>query len=194
MATDAPANVDGGALAVEEVAEDDLLVGGELLGQRSKGGVLGRQRLRPVEGEVEGAAAVVEFLGLARRRLVRAEEAADGVVERLAEQLGLGIARAQRHVLKGNGQGQILAQRVPAQVVLVQELLNVLGRRAAGARLKQPAARQQRHNAQHLGRRAQLLAVVVWRGMEIEQGGGHPKAAHVLASLARPVRGWGRGR
>ena len=49
-----------------------------------------------------------------------------------------------------------LAERVPAQVVLLHELLDVLGRRAAGAGLEQPAAVHQRDDREHLRARAQL--------------------------------------
>ena len=49
-----------------------------------------------------------------------------------------------------------LAQRVPPQVVLAEQLLHVLGRRTAGARLEQAAAGEQGHDREHLGRRADL--------------------------------------
>ena len=47
-------------------------------------------------------------------------------------------------------------EAVPAQVVLLDQLLHVLGRRAAGAGLEQPAAVHQRHDREHLGRGAEL--------------------------------------
>ena len=53
-------------------------------------------------------------------------------------------------------QREELAERVPAQVVLLHELLHVLGRRAAGAGLEQPAAVHQRHDREHLRARAEL--------------------------------------
>ena len=53
-------------------------------------------------------------------------------------------------------QGEELAERIPAQIAFLLELLHVLGRRAAGTGLEQPAARHQRNDRQHLGRGAKL--------------------------------------
>ena len=53
-------------------------------------------------------------------------------------------------------QREELAERIPAQVVLLDQLLHVLGRRAAGAGLVHAAAGHQRHDGQHLGAGAQL--------------------------------------
>ena len=53
-------------------------------------------------------------------------------------------------------QREELAERIPAQVVLLDELLHVLGRRTAGAGLEQAAAVHQRHDREHLGAGAQL--------------------------------------
>ena len=65
-------------------------------------------------------------------------------------------SRRRGQVLERGGEGRELAQRIPAQVVFLLELLDVLGGRAAGARLEQPAAGQQRHDGQHLGARPDL--------------------------------------
>ena len=54
------------------------------------------------------------------------------------------------------GQGEELAEAVPAQVVLLDQLLHVLGRRAAGAGLEQAAAVDQRDDREHLGAGAEL--------------------------------------
>jgi hypothetical protein len=59
-------------------------------------------------------------------------------------------------VLERDGEREELAERVPAQVVLLLELLHVLGRRAAGAGLEQAAAVHQRHDREHLGAGAEL--------------------------------------
>ena len=67
-----------------------------------------------------------------------------------------GVAGLRAEVLDRHGQRQELAERIPAQVVLLHELLHVLRRRAAGAGLVQPAAVEQRHDRQHLGARAEL--------------------------------------
>ncbi len=52
-----------------------------------------------------------------------------------------GVVRLVGQELERRGQRQELAERVPAQVVLLDELLHVLGRRAAGAGLEQAARR-----------------------------------------------------
>jgi hypothetical protein len=49
--------------------------------------------------------------------------------------LGARIAGLGAEVLERDGERQVLAERVPAQVALLHELLHVLGRRAAGAGL-----------------------------------------------------------
>ena len=54
------------------------------------------------------------------------------------------------------GQGEELTEAVPAQVVLLDQLLHVLGRRAAGAGLEQAAAVDQRDDREHLGAGAEL--------------------------------------
>ena len=59
-------------------------------------------------------------------------------------------------VLERHGQREELAERVPAQVVLLHELLHVLRGRAAGARLEQAAAVHERHDREHLGAGAEL--------------------------------------
>ena len=59
-------------------------------------------------------------------------------------------------VLEAHGQGEELAEAVPAQVVLLQQLLDVLGGRAAGTGLEQAAAVDQRDDRQHLGAGAEL--------------------------------------
>ena len=43
--------------------------------------------------------------------------------------------------LEGNSGGEVLSEGVPPQVVLLQKLLNVFGRRTAGTRLEQPRYR-----------------------------------------------------
>src|SRR2546430_3223928 len=53
------------------------------------------------------------------------------IFEGVGQDLGPGVAGAGGQQLEGGGQRQELAQRVPAQMVLLQELLHVLGGRAA---------------------------------------------------------------
>ena len=59
-------------------------------------------------------------------------------------------------MLKRRRQSQELAQRIPAQVVLFQELLNVLRCRATGTRFKQATTVHQRYDREHLGAGAQF--------------------------------------
>ncbi len=59
-------------------------------------------------------------------------------------------------VLERGRQREELAQAVPAQVVLLDQLLHVLGRRAAGTGLEEAATVHQRDDREHLGRRAEL--------------------------------------
>ncbi len=118
--------------------------------------VLRGQRLRPVKGEVEVAAAVVDLADLAGRRLVVVEELGEGLVHGHAQQLGLGIVEGGAQVLQGGAEGRELAERIPAQVAFLDELLDVLGGRAAGAGLEQAATGQQRDDGEHLGAGAQF--------------------------------------
>ena len=114
------------------------------------------QRLSPVHGKVEMAAAIVDFANFARRIAVELEELADGQVERLGEDLRLGVLVGLRQIFGRRAQREKLAERIPAQIAFLLELLHVLGRRAAGTGLEKTAARQQRNDRQHLGRGAEL--------------------------------------
>ena len=115
-----------------------------------------RQLLRPVEREVEVAAPVVELVHLARRRPVLVQHRARRAVERVGEQLRGGVVGGLREELERRREREELAERVPPQVVLLHELLHVLRRRPAGARLEQPAAVHERHDREHLGAGAEL--------------------------------------
>ena len=89
-------------------------------------------------------------------RLVLVEEGAGGAVEGVGEDLGARVAGGLREVLEADREREELAQAVPAQVVLLDQLLDVLGRGAAGAGLEQAAAVHQRDDREHLGAGAQL--------------------------------------
>ena len=84
--------------------------------------VLGGQGLGPVEGQVEVAAAVVDLADLAGRRLAVVQEFADGRVEGLGQDLGLSVLEGPGQVLERGRESGELAQRIPAQVVLLFEL------------------------------------------------------------------------
>src|SRR5215471_9642056 len=102
------------------------------------------------------AAAIVEFADLARRRAVELEDLADRRVERLRENLRLGVLVGLRQMFERRAECEELAERIPTEITLFLELLHVLGCRAAGTGLEQTAARQQRNDRQHLGRGAEL--------------------------------------
>lgn len=141
-------DLDRGALDGDELVDDLLLVGREGLRQRREGlGQLrvlglGGQLLGPVQGQVEVAAAVVDTTDATGRRLVLVEEGAGGAVEGVGEDLGAGVARGGREVLEAGGQGEELAEAVPAEVVLLDELLDVLrgGRRRLPVSKRPPPA------------------------------------------------------
>ena len=123
-----------------------------------QGGVVGLRGefLGPVEGEVEVAAAVVDAADPSGRGFVLVQEGAGGPVQGVGEDLGLGVAGGDRQMFQAGRQGQELPEAVPAQVVLLDQLLDVFGGRAAGAGLEQAAAVDQRHHRQHLGRGAEF--------------------------------------
>ena len=155
-------DVDRRALHRVELVDDLVLVGAQRLGDRGEArrqlGVVGlcRQLPRPVEREVEVAAAVVELVHLARRRAVLVEHRAGGAVERVGEQLRGRVVGLLREELERRRQREELAERVPAEVVLLHELLHVLGRRTAGTGLEQATAVHERHDREHLGAGAEL--------------------------------------
>src|SRR5215467_10989212 len=99
-------DVDRLALRANEFAIDLGLVSGERLGQRFEAGlqlrILGLcgQRLSPVQGEIEMAAAIVESADLARRRAVELEDFADGRVEGVSENLRLGVLVGLRQMFE----------------------------------------------------------------------------------------------
>ena len=57
-------------------------------------------------------------------------------------------------MLEGRGEGEEFAERILAEEILLHELLHMLRRRAARARLEQAAAIHQRDDREHLGTRA----------------------------------------
>mmetsp|Transcript_23331 Transcript_23331/g.40565 ORF Transcript_23331/g.40565 Transcript_23331/m.40565 type:complete len:238 (+) Transcript_23331:3920-4633(+) len=115
-----------------------------------------RQRLRPIERKEEVAVAVVGLTDLAPRGLVVIQNALRGRIHGLAQNGGLGIAIHGPEVLQAFAQRTELAQRIPAQVIFLDQLLHVFGGRTAGTRFKQPAAIHQLDDGQHLGRGAQF--------------------------------------
>ena len=127
----------------------------EGLGQFGVVGLPG-EFLGPVQGQVEVAAPVVDPADPPGRGLVLVEEGPGRTVEGVGEHLSPRVAGLAGQVLQAHGEGQELTEAVPAQVVLLDQLLDVLGRRAAGSGLEQAAAVDQRHDGEHLGRRAEF--------------------------------------
>ena len=74
------------------------------------------------------AAAIVDFADLARRVAVELEELGDSRVERLGENLRLGVLVGLRQMFERRAQRKKFAERVLAQIALLLELLHVLGR------------------------------------------------------------------
>mmetsp|Transcript_9903 Transcript_9903/g.31815 ORF Transcript_9903/g.31815 Transcript_9903/m.31815 type:complete len:258 (-) Transcript_9903:2034-2807(-) len=141
---------DGGLVLLESAGDRGVDVGdGEVV-------LLVGKRSGPVLGEVVVGAAVVELADLALGRLVVGEDHPGGLVECLSDEGGAGVVGLVGEVLDGDGEGEELAERVPPEVVLLLELLDVLGRRAAGAGLEEAAAGEERDDGEHLGRGAEL--------------------------------------
>ncbi|CWN16983.1 Uncharacterised protein [Neisseria meningitidis] len=143
------------ALYGGKLGNDFRFVGGQSGCQWRKCGfqfgifVLRRQFLRPVEGEVEMAAAVVEFAGFTFRRFVVQQQFFGGCIQSVGEDLGFGIAGFLRQMFKRYGECEEFAQRVPAQMVFFEELLNMFRCRTARAGFKHTAAVHQWNDRQH---------------------------------------------
>src|SRR5207253_355077 len=135
---------------------DLLLVLRELLGERLEPGselrvlILCCELPCPVEGEVEVASAVVELAGLAGGGPVVLEHLSGRAVERLGQELGAPVVVLVRQQLERGAERQEFSERVPTQVVLLKELLDVPGRRPAGTGLEQPTSVEQGHDRKHL--------------------------------------------
>ena len=140
------------------------------------------------------AAAVVDLTDTASRRLVLVEQALGGLVEGVGEDAGAGVAIGLGQVTQRLGQREELTEAVPAQVVLLDQLLHVLGCRAAGPGLEEATAVHQRHDGEHLGAGAELedgeeVGVVVTQDVA-----GHRDRVLALADpLDGELRGVGGG-
>lgn len=138
--------VDGGALDVEKRLLNLASLGLEGLSNRLEGlsqlGVvrLCSQLLGPVEGQEEVGAAVVVLAHLAGRGLALIQQGLGGLVQGSGQDASLGVAVGVVLVAEGLSQGQELAEGIPAQVVLLLDLLDVLRGGAAGTGLEQAAA------------------------------------------------------
>ena len=115
----------------------------EIFLQREVIGLPG-QGLGPEKREVKMAAAIVEGAELASGAFVLFEEFRRGGVEGVGEDLGLFVAGRFGQVLEGGSQGEEFAERIPAQVVFLGELLDVLRSRTAGPGFEESPAVHQR--------------------------------------------------
>ena len=146
----------------EQLADDGRFVGRQSLGQRGERrgqtGIVasGRPARGPSRGPGRSGCPGCRCPRACGSATVLVEEGARGPVEGVGQHLGPAVAGALGEVLEADGQGQELAQAVPPEVVLGQELLDVLGGRSAGPGLEQAAAVDQRDDRQHLGAGAQL--------------------------------------
>ena len=102
------------------------------------------------------ATAIVDFTDLARRRLVVVEELGNRHIKRVSQHLRLGVVEIDGKMFERGAQGREFAQRIPAQVPFLEELLHMLRRRAPCSCLEQATAGKQRHDRQHLGAGSQF--------------------------------------
>src|SRR5471030_524915 len=149
---------------------------------------LGGQGLCPVQRQVEVAAAVVDVADFARWRLVVVQELASGLVQGLGQNQSFRVVVRHTKMLKGSGQGQELAQGIPAQEVFFQQLLNVLRCRTASAGFKQAAAIHQRDDRQHLGAGAQFHDREQVGQVVAQYVAGHRDGVLAFASAAQGER------
>src|SRR5690606_38150411 len=92
-----------------------------------------RKRPRPVHREIEMAAAIIAPAEPDRRRLVALENRADPLTQRFGPHHRARVAGLLAEILDRDREREELPERVPAQIVLLQELLHVLRRGAARA-------------------------------------------------------------
>lgn len=74
----------------------------------------------------------------------------------VTQQGRLVVLGSDTQLLEADGSGQVLSQRVPPEVVFLEQLLDVLGSGATGASLQEHAAVEEGHHRQHLGGSAKL--------------------------------------
>jgi hypothetical protein len=135
---------------------------GQRLGQRreaafSAASRLRGQRLRPVERQVEVAAAVVDAGRPCAPATCRCSSGTCRWLRRASRRAPWrGVAGRLRRGARATPPARGTRRANPSAGSSRQELLHVLGRRAAGAGLEQAAAVHQRHDRQHLGAGAQL--------------------------------------
>ena len=91
-------NIYGVALSIIQLSNNGLLFVAQLLCNFRKPSLqlsircLFRQCLRPVKGQVEMAAAVIEFLNFSRGRFIAVQKLVIRLIERFSENSSLGVA------------------------------------------------------------------------------------------------------
>ena len=95
---------------------------------------------------MEVTATVIQLTGHARRRLVVFQQTLGGCVESLTQQACTMIVVFLTQFIQRHGNSKELAQRIPAQMVFLQQLLHVLGCRTASAGFVEPTTVQQGNN------------------------------------------------
>ncbi len=117
---------------------------------------LRRKGLRPIQGKVEMAVAVVGLADLGAGRPVVVQNPLRRCIDGLAQNAGLLVALGVGQKLKAFPQRAEFAKRIPTQVVFFHQLLHMLWCRTARAGFKHAAAVHQFHDRQHLGGGAQF--------------------------------------
>ena len=152
------ADVDGLALHGEQFGDDLRFVRGELFGDggedRFQFGVvvLRGEGLRPSRGRGrsgEPRLSMVPSLRPGERSLSRNLPVAASSVS--ASTLAFGSLKVSAMCSKDGGEREELAERIPAQVVFLDELLDVFRRGAAGTGFEESAAVHERDDREHLG-------------------------------------------
>merc|ERR1712000_357770 len=126
-------NITRRALHSKHFLDNLLFVGSQLFSKRGK--LLAQvlvlplcsEGLGPIESHVEVTSSVVDATHLAGRRLVVQEVESCGLVESLAQNTGLGVVELLSQVSEAHSQSKELAKRIPTDIILLQELLDVLG-------------------------------------------------------------------
>jgi hypothetical protein len=167
----------------------------EALGERGVVRLLG-ERLGPVAGEVEVAAAVVDLPRARapgpgpRRGTARSPRRASSPSTRACASLPVRCARCSNDTASARNSPSESQRRWFS----FDELLHVLGRRAAGAGLEQAAAVHQRHDRQHLGAGAELEdREQVGQVVAQHVAGDRDRVLAAADALERELRRLGRG-
>ena len=102
------------------------------------------------------ATAVVDLVHLAGRRVTFVKDCFGCLIKGICQHRCTLVVILACHVTQRLSQSQELTQRIPTQVVLFLELLNVLRSRSACTRFKESATGDQGHDREHLGGSTQL--------------------------------------